>query len=113
MLPVYSVNMSENSSSVGNTLGAQGSETVPCPVEPGTKDMDTGSSGELSNQKSTQLGLEEAEGYVDAVISSQLCRGVNSPFQVNSNRKRHLPLPEEGSVKKIRNDDDLEERDIV
>ena len=68
---------------------------------------DDGCSGKptsLGMQASDHLCLQEADGYVDAVMSSQVCREVNAPFVINSNRKRHLSLPEEGAVKKLRND---------
>ena len=76
----------------------QTSEKVPCAAEQSTEnaknvDRDDGCSGKpsrLGMQASEQLCLQEAEGYVDAVTSSQLCREVNSPFVVNSNRKRHV-----------------------
>lgn len=65
------------------------------------------------NKQETEIELKDAKGYVDAVMSSQQVVEVSSPFQVLSGRKRHLSLPEETSVKKIKNNDTRASRDIV
>ena len=73
--------MSEDSSSVGDASNAVASEKVPCATEQSTEndenvekacrdDRCSGKPSSLGMQASEHVCLQDAEGYVDAVMSS-------------------------------------------
>lgn len=108
--------MAESSSRMDGALGTQETEkglrATEAKNEAVSKDVSCNAGTEVATGVK-QVDLNEAKGYVDAVMSSQVCTEVNSPFQIVSGRKRHLSLPDEGSVKKLKNDSHTSERDIV
>lgn len=58
------------------------------------------------------LEHEKANEYVERVLSLQRVAKIASPFQVITGGKRHLSLPEESCVKKLKNDTEMNARDI-
>lgn len=53
---------------------------------------------------------QEARDYVDSVVIQRGVEAVVSPRKVYSGRKRHLSLPEENCVKKLKHE--IDTRDV-
>ena len=54
----------------------------------------------------TTLESKESKIFVETVMTAERITSASSPVQVVSNRKRHVSLPDEGSVEKSKSDGD-------
>ena len=66
----------------------------------------------MSATSSLQEYTKEASEYVDSVMAAHQIAEVRSPLTVTGSRKRNLSNPEESCVEEIKNDDEVEPRDI-